>query len=125
MIMWPSVSAAAAPPMSFFISSMALDGLMSSPPVSKVMPLPTSVTVRAPSRPQVRSIRRGARELARPTAWIIGKVLGEQIVADDDFDARAVPRGKIAGGRLDLCRAEVGGRRVDEVAAEPAPPRRC
>ena len=32
---------------------------------------------------------------------------------------RAVPRGEIAGGRLELGRAEVGGRRVDQVAAEP------
>ena len=39
-----SVSAVAAPPMSFFISSMPDAGLMSRPPVSKVTPLPTSVT---------------------------------------------------------------------------------
>jgi leucyl aminopeptidase len=46
----------------------ALEGLMSRPPVSKVIPLPMRVTVRAPSRPQLRSMRRGARGLARPTA---------------------------------------------------------
>ena len=83
MIMWPSASAVAAPPMSFFISSMPLDGLMSRPPVSKQMPLPTRVTAGAPARPQVRSISRGARGLARPTAWISGKFLCEQIVALD------------------------------------------
>ena len=42
--MCASASAAAAPPMSFFMISMALAGLMSRPPVSKQMPLPTSVT---------------------------------------------------------------------------------
>ena len=47
MIMWPSASALAAPPMSFFISSMPLDGLMSRPPVSKQMPLPITVTLTA------------------------------------------------------------------------------
>ena len=36
--------AVAAPPMSFFISPIEAGGLMSSPPVSKQTPLPTSVT---------------------------------------------------------------------------------
>ena len=67
-------SAEAAPPMSFFISAMALAGLMSRPPVSKQMPLPTIVTLGACSAPQRRSMRRGARSLARPTAWIMGKL---------------------------------------------------
>ena len=125
MIMWPSASAAAAPPMSFFISSMPLAGLMSRPPVSKVMPLPTSVTVRAPSRPQVRSMRRGARGLARPTAWIIGKFLASRSSPTMTLDVRAVPGREVAGGGLDLGRAEVGGRRVDEVAAEPHRVDRC
>ena len=67
-----SASISAAPPMSFFIISMPLDGLMSSPPVSKHTPLPTSVTLGAAGSPQRRSIRRGARSLARPTAWTAG-----------------------------------------------------
>ena len=46
---------------------------MSSPPVSKQTPLPTSVSV-GPPCPQRRSISRGARGEARPTAWIIGKL---------------------------------------------------
>ena len=50
--------------------AMALAGLRSRPPVSKHTPLPTSVTF-GPC-PQVKSIRRGATLLARPTAWIIG-----------------------------------------------------
>ena len=58
--------------MSFFIWSMLPAGLMSRPPVSKHTPLPTSVTLGALARPQVMSISRGGRELARPTAWIIG-----------------------------------------------------
>ena len=62
----------AAPPMSFFISFIAPDGLMSSPPESKQTPLPTRVTLGAASSPQTRSTRRGARVLARPTAWMAG-----------------------------------------------------
>ena len=44
MIMCASASAVAAPPISFFIFSIDASGLMSSPPVSKQTPLPTSVT---------------------------------------------------------------------------------
>mmetsp|Transcript_24391 Transcript_24391/g.68634 ORF Transcript_24391/g.68634 Transcript_24391/m.68634 type:complete len:218 (-) Transcript_24391:863-1516(-) len=67
-------STCAAPPMSFFIVSIAAAGLMSRPPVSKQTPLPTSVTFGASSDPQVRSIRRGCcfGPAARPTAWIWG-----------------------------------------------------
>ena len=58
--------------MSFFISSIEAAGLMSSPPVSKHTPLPTSVTV-GPSPGKRMSISRGACAAARPTAWIMGK----------------------------------------------------
>ena len=58
--------------MSFFIISMPDAGLRSRPPVSKHTPLPTSVTLGSLSLPQVRSIRRGARVLARPTACTMG-----------------------------------------------------
>ena len=68
-----SASAAAAPPMSFFISTMPLDGLMSRPPLSKATPLPTSVTFGASSRPQRKSTRRGGSAAALPTAWMSGK----------------------------------------------------
>ena len=37
-------STLAAPPMSYFISSISAAGFMEMPPVSKVMPLPTSTT---------------------------------------------------------------------------------
>jgi hypothetical protein len=54
--------------MSFFMSSMPLPGLMSSPPVSKHTPFPTSVTSGAPRLPQRRSINRGSRALPFPTS---------------------------------------------------------
>ena len=41
----------AAPHMSHFISSMPAEALMLMPPVSKVMPLPTSTTGRSPRLP--------------------------------------------------------------------------
>jgi hypothetical protein len=41
---------AAAPPMSDFIASIAVDGLSESPPESNVMPLPTSARCRFPFR---------------------------------------------------------------------------
>ena len=62
----------AAPPMSFFIGRMPEAGLRSSPPLSKHTPLPTKVTLGADGSPQTISTRRGARVLARPTAWIVG-----------------------------------------------------
>ncbi|MCY1375282.1 hypothetical protein D9M69_626890 [compost metagenome] len=73
MMVEASPSTLAAPPISFFMSSMPLAGLMSRPPVSKHTPLPTSVIFGSLSLPHVRSIRRGAMLPARPTAWIIGK----------------------------------------------------
>ena len=66
--------AVAAPPMSFFMIPMEAGGLMSSPPVSKQTPLPTSVTFGASARPQTRSSSRGGSEAAAPTASIIGRL---------------------------------------------------
>ena len=66
-------SVCAAPPISFFIISMALDGFRSRPPVSKVMPLPMSV-IRGPSVPHFISIRRGGTSAARPTICKAGQV---------------------------------------------------
>ena len=71
MIASASPSTCAPPPMSFFISIMLPADLRSSPPESKHTPLPTRVTL-GPFVPQRRSIKRGSRWLARPTAWIIG-----------------------------------------------------
>ena len=102
--------------MSFFISSMPLDGLMSRPPVSKQIPLPTSVTCA-----RLRGPRRD-RSAAAPAGWRgrrhgSSESFGEQLVADGDC-MRAPCRAAIARGRLDLGRAQVVGRRVDQVAGE-------
>ena len=68
MTICASASTLAAPPMSFFMISMPLDGFRSTPPVSKQTPLPTSVTFGCDASPQVKSISRGARLEALPTA---------------------------------------------------------
>ena len=73
--------AVAAPPMSFFIRPIDDAGLMSSPPVSKQTPLPTSVTFGASSRPQTRSRSRGASAAAAPTASIIGRFAARSAAA--------------------------------------------
>ena len=119
MTMCASASAAAAPPMSFFMISMALGGLMSRPPVSKQMPLPTSVTRGAEALPQVRSISRGGRSLARPTAWIIGKFSLRRSSPTMQLTLAPWRSGKQARGLLELLGAHVARRRVDEVAAQP------
>mmetsp|Transcript_13137 Transcript_13137/g.46124 ORF Transcript_13137/g.46124 Transcript_13137/m.46124 type:complete len:205 (-) Transcript_13137:998-1612(-) len=75
MIMWARPRTSAEPPMSFFICRIPDAGLMSSPPVSNVMPFPTSVTLGSLSFPHRRSISLGAcfpGGVARPTAWICG-----------------------------------------------------
>ena len=118
MIMEASASAVAAPPMSFFIFSMPLSGLMSSPPVSKQTPLPTSVTFGCLSSPQVRSISRGALVAARPTAWISGKFLVQQLFADHGVDGGGVARGELARGLFELRRPHVVCRRVDQIARQ-------
>ena len=93
---------------------------MSSPPVSKHTPLPTSVSFGARSSPQVRSMSRGARGCAadRVDRRI---VLGEQRVADDDAAARARTPRHLLHRRRQLGRAHILGRRVDEIAREADP----
>ena len=71
--MCASPSAVAPPPMSFFMLSMPASFLMSSPPVSKHTPLPTSVIFGSVTLPQVMSISRGARGEPAPTAATSGK----------------------------------------------------
>jgi hypothetical protein len=82
--------------MSFFISAIALEGLMSSPPVSKATPLPTTAISGASASPQRRSMSRGGVAEARPTAWNHREILLEEVVADDDIDRRAVASGQAA-----------------------------
>ncbi len=72
MIAWASASTITAPAMSFFISRMPEAVFRSSPPLSKHTPLPIRVTFGAAGSPQTMSTSRGARTLARPTAWIVG-----------------------------------------------------
>ncbi len=67
-----SASVHAAPPMSFFISAIPADGLMSRPPVSKQTPLPISVTFGCVGSPQTKSTSRGLQVEACPTAWMAG-----------------------------------------------------
>ena len=77
MIMCAAARTAAAPPISFFMISIADDGLRSNPPVSNAIPLPINVIFGnppwCPVGCHVRSISRGARGEARPTAWMSGK----------------------------------------------------
>mmetsp|Transcript_1564 Transcript_1564/g.4900 ORF Transcript_1564/g.4900 Transcript_1564/m.4900 type:complete len:239 (-) Transcript_1564:657-1373(-) len=74
------LSTLAAPPMSFFMVSMLLGGLMSRPPVSKQTPLPTMVTRGASAlllALQTMSTTSGSlpEDAALPTAWTSGKPL--------------------------------------------------
>ena len=104
--------------MSFFMLSMPDAGLRSRPPVSKHTPLPTSVTLGSLSLPQVRSISRGARVLARPTAWIIGKFCFSRSSPTDDLDLGAVLLGELLRRGRELDRPHVGRRRGDEIARQ-------
>ena len=84
MSMRASASTSAAPPMSFFMRIMPLEGLMSRPPVSKHTPLPTSVTSGAPrlAPAHVDEARLARAALAHLIdEWI---VLPQQVLADDD-----------------------------------------
>jgi hypothetical protein len=88
--------------MSFFISAMALPGLMSRPPVSKQMPLPTMVTFGARSEPQ-RKIDQPRRPVARPADGMDhGKIVGEQARSFRHLDGGAVlvPISRAAGFEL-------------------------
>ena len=106
--------------MSFFMSSMPLAGLMSSPPVSKHTPLPTSVTLGslALAPAQLDQPRRALRVGGAADGVDQRKVLLEQVVADDRAEFRAVLLGERARGRFELGRAHVVGRRVDQVARQ-------
>ena len=118
--MCASASTVAAPPMSFFMISMALSGLRSSPPVSKHTPLPTSVTLGSPALPQRSSISRGARlaSAARPTAWISGKFCLSRSSPTIERNFAPCCLASALRGGFELGRAHVVGRRVDEVARQ-------
>ena len=111
-----SASACAAPPMSFFIAAMLPPGFRFSPPVSKVMPLPIRVSFGCAGSPQRRSISRGGREAARPTAWMAGKLSSSS--ASPLVMVTLAPNGlgHLAHRIGKLGRPHVGGGRVDQVA---------
>ena len=100
-----SASAVAAPPMSFFISSMPDAGLMSRPPVSKVTPLPISATFGASSRPQEKSTIRGSSAAARPTAWMSGKLAARSSSPRTMADAGVELLGELDGLLLERAAA--------------------
>src|SRR4051812_8935731 len=110
-----SPSTCAAPPMSFFINFILDADLMSSPPESKHTPLPTS-EIFGPVRPQRRSMSRGGRTLARPTACTAGKVFVEQTVAKHNADARAMRLADALRGFGKFCRSHVARRSIDQIA---------
>ena len=64
------------------------------------------------------SISRGGAAAARPTAWMSGKFCSSEIVADDRAHAWRRGGRERARGLLELRRAHVVGRRVDEIAGE-------
>ena len=117
MIMCASASAVAAPPMSFFILSMAASGLMSRPPVSKQTPLPTSVTAAVCLTPlQIDQPRRLSGRA--PNRVNERKVFGQQIIADDRGDVGAVAAAQRSRRLLKVSRTHVVRRRVDQIARQ-------
>ena len=82
-------SACAAPPMSFFMLRMPSAPLMSRPPVSKHTPLPTMASVGCSGvAPVAARSGAGARWLARPTAWMAGKLCLSSDFAFDHASGR-------------------------------------
>ena len=117
MIMWASASTVAAPPMSFFMISMPLSGLRSSPPVSKHTPLPTSVTLGSWICPSaVRSAAARDRPRGRRRGSAENSTAKDRRRRSNGISRRAVWPGRRR--RFKVRRAHVVGRRVDEVARE-------
>ena len=90
---------------------------MSSPPVSKTMPLPTSVTFGSLSAPQRMSIRHGGRSLPGADRVDHRKVARERF-AFDDRDAGAEAVGERGGRVREVVRRKIVRRRVDQVAGQ-------
>ena len=92
---------------------------MSSPPVSKQTPFPTSVTFGCAGSPQVRSMSRGARDgvAAAPTAWIRGKPSAS---ASPCVTVTAAPwrAARSSAARASSAGPHGVGGRIDEVAGE-------
>ena len=107
--------AAAAPPISFFIRLMAASGLMLSPPVSKVTPLPTRVTFGRirPAPAQVDETRRTRRGPAHGMDH--GQVFREQRLPLHDMNPGTKAPPEPFHGIRNLSRAAIIGRRVDQI----------
>ena len=103
--------------MSFFISSIPAGALMSSPPVSKHTPLPTSVTRGAPGRANRKSIKRGERGLPRPTAAINGNCCSSTAPLAD-IDGAALLGCQVGRDTGQFLRPHVVGWCVDQVARQ-------
>ena len=120
MIMWARPSTLAAPPMSFFISSMPEAGLMSRPPESKHTPLPTKRQRRrvrvAPG--EVDEARRARERRGGADGMDQREAVGKKAFADDLGEDGAVAQRQIAGGFGKLRRPEVVGGGVDEIARQ-------
>ena len=113
-----SASATAAPPMSFFISSIDAPGLMSSPPVSKHTPLPTRRDL-GMRRIAPFDIDQARRHGSGTTDGVNGgETFLEQVVADDHAMSRAVAARDFDGGLRQCLRRHVVRRRVDQIARE-------
>src|SRR5690606_16043759 len=110
-----SARAWAAPPISFFIRSMAEAGLMSKPPLSKQMPLPTMAMRGFPGSPHCSSIRRGAKLLSAATDH--GMTL-LQFITLGDGNRGIVAFGEHACRVFQLRWPHVCGGRVDQIADE-------
>ena len=91
--------------------------------MSKVTPLPTSVTLGASARPQVKSTRRGACAGGAADRVNERQVAREQIVAARDLGLGAEALGQPQRLLLQRLRAKIVGRRIDEIAPEGDRPR--
>ena len=113
-----SASAQAAPPMSFFISSIAAEGLRSSPPLSKHTPLPTSVTRGAPARApaaidQARCARAAGAD--RRDQRILAR---QRLAAAPPASRRRERPRELARGGGQFLGAELIGRSIDQIARQ-------
>ena len=104
--------------MSFFISSMPLAVLISSPPVSKTTPFPTSVSFgcRRRSPCQIDETRRARRGL--PHRMNEAQTRRDQILAARNGKLGTMASGDITRRLLDLVRPKIARGCVDEIADE-------
>ncbi|MGC4111343.1 MAG: hypothetical protein QM747_13150 [Nocardioides sp.] len=105
-----SASVSAAPPMSFFMRIMPLDGLMSRPPVSKHTPLPTSVTSGSAAFAPAQVDEPGFAGTALAHLMDQREVLPQQVLADDDPALGLVLQREALHRLAELGRTQIVGR---------------